>query len=229
MAKEKEFKIDPSWNGVIKWGGFSLFAAGFVLVLFILSVIILQQDLPPDAEEVLEDPLAPTYLFLLAAIGELFLLPAVLGLYFALKDVKKTNVFMATVLWVVAIPLFLASRGLIISLALISGDYKDASTETEKAAYLASADHAIETQSVLSAMGLIIISVAFIIIGFVMLKGIFGKRIGYLVIISGILSIFAPFAVYLEIPEIISFTGLILSIFWELAVGAKLYKIGTEV
>lgn len=105
----------------------------------------------------------------------------------------------------------------------------DTTDPSMKAAYLASAELAIETQSVLSAMGLIIISVAFIIIGFVMLKGIFDKRIGYLVIISGILSIFAPFAVYLEIPEIISFTGLILSIFWELAVGAKLYKIGTEV
>jgi len=229
MTKEKEFKIDPSWKGVIKWGGFSLFAAGFVLVLFILSVFILQPDLPLDAEEVLEDPLAPTYLFLLAAIGELFLLPAALGLYFALKDFNKTNMFMATALWVVAVPVFLASRGLIISLALISGDYKDASTETEKVAYLASAEHAIETQSVLSAMGLILLSVAFIIIGFVMLKGVFGKRIGYLVIVSGIFSIFAPFAVYLEIPDIISFSGLILSIFWELVVGVKLYKMGKEV
>lgn len=229
MAKEKEFNIDPSWKGVIKWGGFSLFTAGFVLVLFILSVFILQQDLPPDAEEVLEDPLVPTYLFLLAAIGELFLMPAALGLYFSLKDVKKTNMFMATALWVVAVPLFLASRGLIISLALISGDYKDASTETEKASYLASAELAIETQSVYSAMGLILLSVAFIIIGLVMLKGVFGKRIGYLVIASGILSIFAPFAVYLEITNIISLSGLILSIVWELVVGAKLYKMGKEV
>ena len=31
MTKEKGFSIDPSWKGVIKWGGLSLFAAGLDL------------------------------------------------------------------------------------------------------------------------------------------------------------------------------------------------------
>ena len=51
MTKEKEYNIDPSWKGVIKWGGLSLFAAAFILVIFVLSVFIMQQTLPVPAED----------------------------------------------------------------------------------------------------------------------------------------------------------------------------------
>jgi hypothetical protein len=59
-----------------------------------------------------------------------------------------------------------------------------------------------------------------------MLKGDFGKRIGYLVIAAGILTLFTPFGVIMEIPIVIPFVGLILTAVWQLVVGAKLYKLG---
>jgi len=59
MAKEKEFKIDPSWKGVIKWGGLSLFAGAIIAVIFILSVFITKQTIPVPAVEILEDPTGP--------------------------------------------------------------------------------------------------------------------------------------------------------------------------
>jgi len=93
MTEEKGFNTDLSWKGVINWGGLSLFAAAIILVIFILVVFITQQTLPVPAEEILEDPTGPTLLFLLAAIGELLLLPGGLAIYFSLKDVKKTPVF----------------------------------------------------------------------------------------------------------------------------------------
>jgi len=62
-----------------------------------------------------------------------------------------------------------------------------------------------------------------------MLKGVFGKRIGSLVIVAGILTLFSPFGVILGIPIIIPFIGLILTAVWQLIVGAKLYKLGKEV
>ncbi len=229
MTKEKGFNIDPSWKGVIKWGGFSLFAAGFILVIFVLSVFIMQQTLPLPAEEVLENPAGPTLLFLLAAIGELLLMPGALGLYFSLKDVKRTPMFIATGLWLVAVPMFLASRGLIISLSQISARYMDTTNATIKAAYLASAELALETQNIYAAMGLILLCVASIIIGLVMLKGVFGKRIGYLVIVAGILTLFSPFGVILGVPIIIPFIGLMLTAVWQLVVGVKLYKLGKDV
>jgi len=230
MAKEKEFKIDPSWKGVIKWGGLSLFAGAIIAVIFILSVFITKQTIPVPAVEILEDPTGPTLLFLLAAIGELLLLPGGLALYFSLKDVKKTPMFIATGFWVVGVPMFIASRGIIISLAQLSGRYINTTSETMQAAYLASAELALEIQNIYSMTGVILIlCVASIIIGIVMLKGVFGKRIGYLVIAAGILSLFTPLAVFLSVPTVLLFPGIALSAIWQLVVGVKLYKLGKAV
>lgn len=228
MTKEKRFSIDPAWKGVIKWGGLSLFASAAALVIFVLSVLVTQQTLPVPAEEALKDPVRPTLLFILAVIGELLLLPGGLALYFSLKDVKKTPMFIATGFWSVSVFMFLASRGLIISLSQISGRYLDTTSETMKAAYLASAELALETQNIYSAMALILLCVASIIIGVVMLKGVFGK-IGYLAIVAGIVTIFSPFGVMLGIPVIIPFIGLVLTGVWQLVVGVKLYKLGKDV
>ncbi len=229
MTKEKGFNIDPSWKGVVRWGGISLFAGAAILVIFVLSVFITQQTLPVPAEEALENPLGPTLLFLFAAIGELLLMLGGLGLYFALKEVKKTAMLIATALWMVAPLMFLASRGLVISLSQISDSYLNTTDATIKAAYLASAELAIETQSIYAYMALICLNVAAIIIGVVMLKGHFGKRIGYLVIAAGIVTLFTPFGVIMELPIIIPFIGLVLTAVWQLVVGFKLYKLGRDV
>ena len=76
MTTADSYPIDGAWSGVVRWGGFSLFLAGAVLVAFVLGVAISQQTLPVPPEEALDDPLAPTLLFGLAAVGELMLMPA---------------------------------------------------------------------------------------------------------------------------------------------------------
>lgn len=226
MPEENGFSPDPSWMGVIKWGGLSLLASAVCLIIFILSVFISQQTLPLPAKEVLEDPLVPTLIFLIAALGEFLLLPGGLALYFALKNVRKTPMFLATGLWVTAVPMFLASRGMIISLSQISDRYLDTTSETMKAAYLASAELAIETQNIYAMMALSLLCVASIIIGAVMLKGVFGQRIAWLVIAAGILTLFSPFGVIIGIPIIIPFIGLILTAVWQLIAGFNLYRLG---
>jgi Sec-independent protein secretion pathway component TatC len=60
-------------------------------------------------------------------------------------------------------------------------------------------------------------------------EGDFGKRIGYVVIVAGILTLFTPFGVIMEIPIVISFLGLVLIAVWQLVVGAKPYKLGKDV
>jgi hypothetical protein len=135
----------------------------------------------------------------------------------------------ATAVLVLAVPMFLASRGLIISLSQISGSYLETPSETMKAAYLASAELALETQNMYATMALILLCVASIMIGLVMLKGVFGKLIGYVAIVAGILTFFSPFGVMLGIPVIIPFIGLVLMAVWQIVVGAKLYKLGKDV
>jgi hypothetical protein len=228
LTKDEGFRIDPAWKGVVKWGGLSLFAAGIILVLFIVSVFGAQQELPVPAEEMLEDPAAPTALFTLAAIGEFLLLPGAFGLFFLLKDVRKAAMFMATVLMMVAVPLFIASRGLIISISALSGRYLDTTSASMRESYLASAELALETQNMYAMIGLTLLSVWSIIVGYVMLKSGFGKRMGYVVVIAGLFTSFSSVGVMLNVPMILPFIGLILTAVWQSIVGMKLFKMDKE-
>ena len=90
--------VDPSWKGVYKVGGLSLFAAGFVVFLFFIALFVLQTSPTLTPEMVLDNPVPPVSLYALAAFGELLLMPGVLGLYYSLKNVKKTHMLMATAL-----------------------------------------------------------------------------------------------------------------------------------
>jgi hypothetical protein len=100
-----------------------------------------------------------------------------------------------------------------------------------KASYLASAELALETQNLYAMMGLILMSVASVIIGVVMLKGkeVFGEKIGYVVIIAGIFTFFGATTVIVEaVPIIVPVLGVILSAIWQFYIGFKMYKMGKE-
>lgn len=218
--------VDPSWKGAYKVGGFSLAAAGVLLFMFVLSKIITQQPLVLTAEEVLENPIPPTISFLFAIIGELLLMFGFLGLYLSLKGVQKTHMLIATGFGLAAVPMFLVSRGQIMSLLHISGKYLAETSETLRAAYLASATLALARENTYSTMAMVLLNVAVIIIGFTMLKGVFGKGIGYLAIVAGIITIFAPPLATMGAPIIIPLTGLVLSGIWNIVAGVKLYRLG---
>ncbi len=175
---------------------------------------------------VLDNPLPPASLYALAAFGELLLMPGVLGLYFSLKNVKKTHMLVATALWLVAVISFLISRSQIIALLPISSSYQDTTSETMRAAYLVSAEHAIELGNVFAEMALMFLGVSSIIIGLVMLKGVFGKGVSYLVLLSGTLTLLGTMGVLLEPLTILAPFGLILGAVWQIIVGVRLYKLG---
>jgi hypothetical protein len=226
--EDKSIHIDPSWRGVVKWGGLSLLISGAMALLFFILVLATQLPLPVPAKQALEDPLGPTVLFTLAIIGEVLLLPSGLALYFALKDVKRTAMLMATALWVLCVPMFLASRGQIIAISQISGRYLDTTDETMKASYLAAAELALEIQDLYAMMGLILLSIASIIIGIVMLKAreVFGKWIGYVVIGAAAFTLFGAISTVMAVPVIFPVIGVILTAAWQFYVGIKLFRLG---
>jgi hypothetical protein len=228
MTVERRFSVDPSWRGVVKWGGLSLLVSGAIAVIFFVLVVATQQTLPIPAKEALENPLAPAALFAFVVIGEVLLLPSGLALYFALKGVKQTPMFMATAFWVLCVPMFLSSRGQIIAISQISSRYLDTTEEAMRAAYLAAAELALETQNLYAMMGLILLSVASIIIGIVMLKGreVFGKRIGYVVIGAGAFTLFGAITVITVVPIIFPIIGVILTAVWQFYIGFKLFRLG---
>jgi uncharacterized protein DUF4386 len=218
--------VDQSWMRVYKWGGVSLFASGVILVVFLCSVFIFQVDLPLTPQVVLDNPTAPVILYLLAALGELLLLPAALGLYLSLKNVNKNHVLMAAASWSVAAILYLVSRGQIISLLPVSGRYAAATSESMRAAYLASADQAIEAANIYGNMALMLHQVGSIILGLVMSKGVYGRRTGYLVMVVGTMTFIGTFGVVLRPLSFFTLFGLMLTAVWQIVVGSKLYKLG---
>lgn len=217
--------VDPSWKGFYKVGGKSFIIAGIIVLFFILANLILQQPLPPSPQAILENPMPPITIFAITVIGEFLLMFGFLGLYLALKNVNKTNMLIATALGLGAVSMFLVSRGQIISLIPISSKYMVTSSTTLREAYLVSATLAIEAQNTYSTMAMILLNLATIITGLTMLKGVFSKNIGYLAIIAGIITIFAPPLVIMGAPIIIPLIGLILTGIWNIVVGAKLYKL----
>ena len=68
-------EADPLWGGLIRWGGLSLFVAAVLLVVFVVVVVATGQELPVPPEDALDSPATPTFLFIVAVIGEVLLAP----------------------------------------------------------------------------------------------------------------------------------------------------------
>jgi hypothetical protein len=174
----------------------------------------------------LDDPLPSVSLYALAVFGELLLMPGILGLYAALKQVKKAQMLMGTALWLLAVVSFLVSRTQIISLFRISESYQITTNESMKAAYLVLAEHAIELSNVFSNIALMLLGIASILIGLVMLKGVFSKGLSYLVVISGSLTLLGSIGFLFQPLTILVLFGLTLGAVWQIMVGTRLYKLG---
>ena len=218
--------VDTSWRGVIKAGGLSLLAGGIIFFTFIFSVFIFQVQLPLTAQVFLDNPLPPALLFSLAAIGEFLLMPGVLGIYFSLKEINENQMLLGTAVWISSIPMFLVSRGQVISLVTIAGNYAASADATLRTAYFVTVQLALDLSGVFVTMALVLLGVGGIILGLVMLKGVFGKRTGYLVVLAGALTVIGTFGVIFEPLTIGTLFGLILNGVWQVLIGIKLIKLG---
>jgi hypothetical protein len=65
-----------------------------------------------------------------------------------------------------------------------------------------------------------------IITGMVMLKGVYGRRTGYLVTLAGIITFIGTFGIVLRPLALFTLFGLTLTGVWQIIVGTKLYKLG---
>lgn len=227
MTSTDQSQSDHSRQSVMRWGGLSLFMAAALLVVFIALVAITGQTLPVPVEEVLKNPTPPIRLFTVAALGEFLLMPGALALFFALKTVDRVWALLGAATWFVAVPMFLASRGLIFALAALSASYIETTDPVLQSALFASAKLALETQNSYATMALLALSAGSIAFGVVMAKGgVLGKPLGYLTILAGALSALSPFAVLMHIPLLFSFAGLALSAVWQLIAGIRLFRMG---
>lgn len=219
--------VDPTWKGLYKTGGASFLVAG---ILFIIGFFLLffLGPLPSTTEAALKTVAEQKLLFQtnngIFTLATILFIPALLALYLALKEVDKTGMLIASGLSALAITLFLGAIIVNYSLIILSREYGAATTDAQRAAYVAAADLVRGAAGAGFALSVLIFSVAVLIVSRVMLKGIFGKGIAYLGIITGIVGLVGGIPV-----PVLSIIGLVSVLFfaaWFLAVGNKLYKLG---
>ena len=226
-SKREHIELDKSWKGVYKAGGLALILSGAILVTFLLSIFILHVNLPLTPRAVLEAPGKPVFLYLLAIVGESLLMPAGLGIYLALRGVKKNPMLLGATLWVMASIVFIISRGQILSLYLVSPKYLAASSESIQSMYLVTADTVLDVANMLGNLALILFQSGSILIGSVV-RGVFSKRTGNLVMVSASMTIIGTLGVLVNPLAIFTLLGLISTAVWTVMLGIRLREMSVD-
>jgi hypothetical protein len=150
-------------------------------------------------------------------------LPVAFSLYFALGRINKNAVLVGVTFIGLFVTLELAVNwSCYTSLIMLSGEYASVTDYVERASYIAAANY--PSAFIASPFALVyavgILSFGFLIVAFVMLRGVFNKVTAYIGIFTGILGIFAVLG--LNIAVILN---AILAIIWLFLVGIRLYRL----
>ena len=223
---------DPTWKGLYRVGGLCLLLIGVsYLIGAVLSIII--GPAPSGGELYLKSLAGHVMLaqvnFGLFALTDFLLLPAVLALYLALKHLAKNPMLIAAVLLALFLVLDLAITE-VNSLTLVSltQHYTAATSDAQRAAYVAAADYALATIPIANFFSYAVSSVGLLITSLVMLKGVFNRPTALLGIVAslegigGSLYVFVPAFAQLLVPSLITF-GL-----WALFAGTRLNKLSAQ-
>jgi hypothetical protein len=166
----------------------------------------------------------------LSVLTDFLFVPLALSLYFALKGVNRDAMLIATSLVGLFIVLDLAvTWPNFASLIILSGNYAAATTDAQRAAYVAAADYAsaVLTSTLEGVYSILVLSLGILIVGVVMLKSIiFSKTTAYLGLgtgILGIISVAGPFV--LSTLGVAVIIASVLTTVWVLFVGFRLYRL----
>src|SRR5258708_20677913 len=222
--------VDPDGKWLYRVGGISALVIGSAYIT-IFPLFAHVGGAAPSGGEVwlkyLEGKTTVWWAILgLSVLTDFLFVPVALSLYVALERVNRNAMLVATAF----VGLFVVLGMAVIwtnyaSLLLLSGLHTAATTDVQRASYVAAADYA---SAVLAShtevfYSIVDLSVAILIIGFVMLKGkgIFNKTTAYLGLSAGIFGIgsIAGFFVVIIINAL-------LTTVWVLFVGYRLFRLG---
>jgi len=168
----------------------------------------------------------------LSVLTDLLFVPVALSLYLALNGIHKSAMLIATAFVGLFSVLDLAvTWPNFASLITLSGNYATATAGPQRAAYVAAATYAsaVLESSVEAVYSILVLSLGILMIGLVMLKGMFRKSTAYVGVVTGLLgivSVAGPFFVgALSVTIIITS---ILTTVWVLLVGYRLYRLGQQ-
>ena len=222
---------NSDWQGIHKPGAVAFAIAG---VLFVVGTpfAFVQESGPGDLAAINAEPLPFVMTALAYGISDLFLIPAILALYVVLRSDSKPLMAVATAYLAAAIIFDLASNMMALSVFGLSGEFALATTSAQRAAYTAAADALLGFRNVAATLDNFIWAVYAILVGWVMVKGSFGKGKGYIGIVSGIMGAVGAWAFVAEgMGDFQLALGILLSVavilwgIWYIAIAFKLYRI----
>ena len=225
--------LDGKW--LYRVGGISAFILGLAYIITI--ALYAPVGAPPSGAEArltyLAGNTATWWSILgLSVLTDLLFIPVALSLYLALKGINRNVMLVATAFVMLFVVLDLAVTWTnYAALITLSGNYAAATNDTQRAVFVAAATYpsAVLESSLLFVYNTLTLSVGILMIGLVMLKGIFSKSTAYLGLLTGILGIVAvvsPF--FVSALSVAIIIASVLTTVWVLFVGYRLYRLGQQ-
>src|SRR5229473_5722975 len=222
--------VDPEGEWLYRVGGISALVIG-VAYIVIIPLFAHVGGAPSSGGEAwlkyLEGKTTVWWAILgLSVFTDFLFVPVALSLYRALERVNRNAMLVATAFVGLFVVLDLAVLWTnYASLLTLSGLHAAATTEAQRAAYVAAANYAsaVLTSHTEVFYSIVDLSVAILMIGFVMLqgKGIFNKTTAYLGVGAGIFGIVSISGFFVTI-----IINALLVTAWVLFVGYRLFKLG---
>ena len=231
MSAEKmiDNAIDPNGKWLYRVGGICALVLG---VAYIITIpLYAHVGAPPSGGEAWLNYLVGKTtewwaILSLSVLTDLLYVPVALALSIALKGINRNAMLLATALVGLFIVLDLAVTWTnYASLITLSGNYAAATNDAQRVIYVAAANYAsaMLASRLETVYAIVILSSGILIIGLVMLKGIFNKMTAYVGLATGVLGI-----VSITGWNVAIIMNAVLATVWVLFVGYQLYRLGGQ-
>lgn len=228
--EDAKIHVDQSRKSLYLVGGIAILACG---VLYYIGMVLslLLGPAPSNGQAYLTALSAHPQLaqlnFTVFSAVDLLLIPVTFALYFALKGIGKNVMLMASALMILFSVFDLGVTELNSFAAVsLSQSYAAASTDAAMASYIAAANYALAVLPTATFLSYVISSVGILIIGLVMMKGVFPRITAVFGVAVGIVGTLGGF--YVFVPSLSLYLIISLALFgvWTTFTGIRLIRLG---
>ncbi len=216
----------PEGNWLYRVGGIASLAIGVAYIVII--VLYVSVGAPPVGGEAWLNYLVGKTTIWWAIVGisvltNFLFVPVSLSLYFALSNDNRIAMLMGVAFVGLFVTLELAVNwASYASLIMLSRDYAAATNDSQRAIFVAAASYpsAVIASPLALVYAIGTLSFGFLVIGFVMLKGVFSKLTAYIGIVTGVLGIAAVAGASMAV-----ILNAVFATIWLFFVGCRLYRL----
>jgi hypothetical protein len=186
-------QIDTSWNIMFKVGGISFAITGVLFIFVLVGLELLGPYLSSNPGVELAYINSHAFYYSIAYYSQLaagiLLIPSVCAMFLALRQVNLTMTTVAFGTMLVGIPIFLASAAGALSVLTIANSYVSSVEAVQSDASLGAGLAIMTNSALLSAVTQLLFAIGSIINGLVFVRSkYFGRLLGALVIVGGVLT-----------------------------------------